>query len=63
MMRAPILSPLMLPCTPPPWGLLTAVSLDTGAILWQTPFGTVPDLHPDSDSVGAPGCRTSAGRC
>ena len=46
MMREPILSPLFLPCTPPPWGLLTAVSLDRGEILWQKPFGTVPDLVP-----------------
>ena len=46
MMREPVLSPLMLPCTPPPWGTLTAVSLDRGEILWQRPFGTVPDLIP-----------------
>jgi len=46
MMREPVLSPLMLPCTPPPWGTLTAVSLDRGEILWQRPFGSVPDLIP-----------------
>ena len=45
-LREPILSPLLLPCTPPPWGTLTAVSLDTGEILWQRPFGSVPDRIP-----------------
>jgi quinoprotein glucose dehydrogenase len=43
MMREPVLSPLFLPCTPPPWGTLTAVSLDRGEILWQRPLGSVPD--------------------
>jgi quinoprotein glucose dehydrogenase len=46
LMREPILSPLMLPCTPPPWGTLTALSLDTGEILWRRPLGSVPDRIP-----------------
>ena len=46
MVREPIMSPIFLPCTPPPWGTFSAVSLDTGEILWQRPFGTVPDLIP-----------------
>jgi quinoprotein glucose dehydrogenase len=46
LVREPILSPLWLPCNPPPWGLLTAVSLDRGEILWQRPLGTVPDRIP-----------------
>jgi quinoprotein glucose dehydrogenase len=46
LVREPILSPLMLPCNPPPWGTLTAVALDTGEILWQSPLGTVPDRIP-----------------
>lgn len=44
--REPFLSPLMLPCTKPPWGRLAAVDLDTGEILWQRPVGTVDDLVP-----------------
>ena len=44
--REPVLSPLMLPCNPPPWGTLTAVSLDSGDVLWQVPLGTVPDRIP-----------------
>jgi quinoprotein glucose dehydrogenase len=44
--REPFLSPLLLPCTRPPWGLLTAVDLDRGEILWQRKIGTVADLLP-----------------
>jgi len=44
--REPVLSPLLLPCNPPPWGTLTAVSLDTGEVLWRSPLGTVPDRIP-----------------
>jgi quinoprotein glucose dehydrogenase len=31
-----------LPCTPPPWGALTAVRAATGEIIWQTPLGRFP---------------------
>ncbi len=44
LVREPLQSPLLLPCNPPPWGTLAAVSLDTGKLLWQVPLGTVPDL-------------------
>jgi quinoprotein glucose dehydrogenase len=46
MVREPVLGPFLLPCTPPPWGFLGAVSLDTGEILWKVPLGTVPDRIP-----------------
>jgi len=46
MTREPILSPFSLPCNPPPWGTLTAVSLDTGDVLWTSPLGTLPDRVP-----------------
>lgn len=42
--RAPLLSPLGLPCTPPPWGVLAGVDLSTGRIVWRRPFGTTQDL-------------------
>ena len=42
MTREPILSPFFLPCNPPPWGTLAAVSLETGEPLWERPLGTLP---------------------
>ena len=42
--REPLLSPLGLPCTPPPWGMLHAVDLRSGELLWEVPLGTTSDL-------------------
>lgn len=39
--QANFLSPLGIPCTPPPWGTLTAIDMDSGHIKWQEPFGQV----------------------
>lgn len=33
------------PVNRPPWGMLTAVSMDAGAIEWQIPLGTYPELE------------------
>ncbi|HEY4545442.1 MAG TPA: pyrroloquinoline quinone-dependent dehydrogenase [Pedomonas sp.] len=33
------LSPLGIPCTPPPWGTLTAIDMDSGKRVWQVPLG------------------------
>jgi len=41
-----ILSPLGVPCVPPPWGTLMAVSLDSGEKVWEIPFGTTRDMVP-----------------
>ena len=30
-----------LPCTPPPWGLLSAVDMSQGTIQWQVPLGSM----------------------
>jgi quinoprotein glucose dehydrogenase len=35
------MSPLGIPCTPPPWGTLSAVDMDTGEIRWQIPLGQI----------------------
>jgi quinoprotein glucose dehydrogenase len=35
------MSPLGIPCTPPPWGTLSAIDLGTGKLKWQIPLGQV----------------------
>jgi quinoprotein glucose dehydrogenase len=42
MARQFVMAPSGIPCTPPPWGELTAVDLSTGAIKWQIPVGEMP---------------------
>lgn len=42
----PILSPLGVPCTAPPWATLAAIDLESGEKLWQVPFGTLKGLAP-----------------
>ncbi|MCG5248116.1 membrane-bound PQQ-dependent dehydrogenase, glucose/quinate/shikimate family [Methylorubrum extorquens] len=42
----PFLSPLGAPCSAPPWGLMTAVDLGTGRVIWSKPFGTAYDTGP-----------------
>ncbi len=44
MMRETLLSPLGMPCNPPPWGQLHAVDMHSGKILWSVPLGTTEDM-------------------
>ena len=46
--REPQPAPLALgaPCTPPPWGALSAVDLATGEVLWGVRLGTTRDQAP-----------------
>lgn len=58
-LREPLLSPLGVPCNPPPWGTLTAVDLASGKILWESVLGTTRDQAPFpiwwlQGKVGAP---------
>lgn len=39
-------SPLGVPCNAPPWGLIGAVDLRTGKLLWHTPLGSARDSGP-----------------
>jgi quinoprotein glucose dehydrogenase len=41
----------LLPCTPPPWGTLTAVRTATGEIAWQVPLGRFPGTDKFSDGT------------
>ncbi|WP_164116431.1 pyrroloquinoline quinone-dependent dehydrogenase [Sphingorhabdus sp. Alg239-R122] len=46
MQRGPLLSPLGLPCVPPPWGVIAGVDLSSGEIVWRKTIGTTQDLAP-----------------
>ena len=57
-----IQSPSDLPCSPPPWGTLTAVDMNEGKIRWQVPLGSMQEfggthpqqIPPGSISLGGP---------
>jgi quinoprotein glucose dehydrogenase len=53
MRRRIILGPTGLPCTPPPFGSLVAVNLNTGGIAWNVPLGTMGGF-PGSPNLGGP---------
>ena len=42
--REPLLSPLGIPCTPPPWGVLHAVDMRSGEVAWEVPLGKITDV-------------------
>ncbi len=57
MMRRMLLSPKRLPCTPPPWGTLTAIDTATGDKKWEVPLGQFSSKLPakwGSVSLGGP---------
>jgi quinoprotein glucose dehydrogenase len=54
MQRRILISPSRVPCTPPPFGELVAVSLATGERLWSVPLGMLPNQPADSPPLGSP---------
>src|SRR6266404_5177684 len=62
MFRRFLQSPSDLPCSAPPWGLLSAVDMNEGKIRWQVPLGSMQDfggahaqqIPPGSISLGGP---------
>jgi quinoprotein glucose dehydrogenase len=42
--REPLLSPLGIPCSRPPWGMLHAVDLNSGQLVWEVPLGRLTDI-------------------
>ena len=60
MKRELLLSPIGVPCNPPPWGVLTAVDMKRGKIIWEIPLGTVLKINVGLPGVGGP-MITSAG--
>jgi quinoprotein glucose dehydrogenase len=52
MIRDVVISPLGVPCNPPPWGQLHAIDLSTGEIRWQVTLGTTRDLAPVPIPIG-----------
>jgi quinoprotein glucose dehydrogenase len=49
--RELLLSPLGLPCNPPPWGTLVAIELATGEVRWEVPLGSMSDLTQLADAT------------
>ena len=61
MFRRFLQAPSDLPCTGPPWGMLTAVDMTEGKVRWQVPFGSMQDfggkhspVPPGSINLGGP---------
>lgn len=54
MQRRILISPSRVPCTPPPFGALVAVSLATGERLWNVPLGSLPNQPANTPPLGSP---------
>lgn len=56
MHRTHLIGPDGVPCNAPPWGVLTAIDLQSGATLWERPYGRMGHLaqNPESAKWGSP---------
>jgi quinoprotein glucose dehydrogenase len=54
--QTPLAAPDGIPCTPPPFGTLTAVDLESGDVKWDVPLGRVDKFAqiPGSERWGSP---------
>jgi quinoprotein glucose dehydrogenase len=52
--RGLVMSPIGLPCNPPPWGVISGVDLDSGDIVWRRALGTLEDMAGLPLEVGTP---------
>ncbi|MCB2047032.1 MAG: PQQ-binding-like beta-propeller repeat protein [Novosphingobium sp.] len=43
---SPFVSPLGIPCQEPPFGMINAIDLSTGKMVWRRPIGSARDLGP-----------------
>jgi quinoprotein glucose dehydrogenase len=62
MYRELLLLPSLVPCTPPPFGVLVGVDLRRGTIAWRVPLGgTVPGAPSTSGTPNLGGAITTGG--
>ena len=62
LMRRILLSPKRIPCTPPPWGTLVAITASTGEKKWERPLGQFsPKLPAQLGSLSLGGPISTAG--
>ncbi|MCE2392080.1 MAG: pyrroloquinoline quinone-dependent dehydrogenase [Proteobacteria bacterium] len=54
MKREVLLSPLGVPCAPPPWGVLAAVDLANGELVWRKPLGDIAGVTLGFPNLGGP---------
>ena len=50
----PWLNALQVPCIAPPWGMLTAINLQSRKVVWQRPLGTTGNMGPLNTHINAP---------
>ena len=61
MARRFLRSPGGSPCSPPPWGTLNAIDVDTAEVKWTVPVGQMPGAPPGLGSLSLGGPVVTAG--